>query len=107
MPDNLNHFQQLEAMVGVSVASSVISFLLKVQEGKKFSFFEFILHISFSALFGAIAFEIMYQEGIPFHWAGAICGMSGWLGTRVIRIAQIILAKKFGVSQEVFKDIDR
>ena len=67
----------------------------------------FVLHISFSALFGAIAFEIMYQEGIPFHWAGAICGMSGWLGTRVIRIAQIILAKKFGLNQEVFKDIER
>ena len=107
MPDNLNHFQQLEAMVGVSVASSVISFLLKVQEGKKFSFFEFVLHISFSALFGAIAFEIMYQEGIPFHWAGALCGISGWLGTRVIRIAQVIVAKKFGVAPDVFKDIDR
>lgn len=89
-----------------------LSYLLKVEEGKRFRWGEFALHTSISGVFGLIAYELLKYEGLPPEVAGALCGMAGWGGTRLIRIIEIILpriaaaiiSKKLGISKEDLKD---
>lgn len=80
-----------------------LSYLLKVEEGKVFSWREFILHILISAVFGLIAYEILCYQQLPPQVAGALCGVAGWGGTRLIRIFEIVVRKKLGVSKEDLK----
>lgn len=91
-----------------------LSYLLKVEEGKKFSWPEFALHTAISAVFGLITYELLSYEEFPPNVAGALCGVAGWGGTRLIRIIEIILPKivaaiirkKLGISKEDLKDDD-
>ena len=75
-----------------------LSYFLKVEEGHPFRWTEFILHTTISAVCGLITFEIM-----PPQVAGALCGMSGWMGTRLLRILEIVIRKKLGVTKEELK----
>ncbi len=91
-----------------------LSYLLKVEEGKPFSWREFALHTTISAVFGLIAYEVLSYEDFPPQVAGALCGVAGWGGTRLIRIFEILLpkiaaaiiSKKLGISKEDLKDDD-
>lgn len=91
-----------------------LSYLLKVEEGKKFSWPEFALHTTISAVFGLIAYELLSYEEFPPQVAGALCGVAGWGGTRLIRIIEIVLpriavaviSKKLNIDEEDLKDED-
>lgn len=103
MPDlfkNLSHEGFLLLGGGFAGLCGSLSYLLKVEEGKPFKWSEFLLHLAISAAFGVIAFEIMTFEHIPDEVAAGICGMSGWMGTRIARIIEIVIRKKLGISKQ-------
>lgn len=77
-----------------------LSYLLKVTEGQKFSWLEFILHILISSMCGFFTYQILNFYGVPPQVAGALCGMAGWMGTRFLRIIEIAFRKKLGVTKE-------
>lgn len=77
-----------------------LSYALKVQEGHVFKWGEFLIHILTSALFGLMAFEVLDAYGFPPQVSGAVCGMTGWMGTRFARIVEVVIRKKAGVSKE-------
>lgn len=77
-----------------------LSYLLKVEEGKPFSWREFALHTTISAVFGLIAYEILSYESFPPQVAGALCGVAGWGGTRLIRIFEVFFQKRLGVTKD-------
>lgn len=79
---------------------SSLSYLLKVEEGHPFKWREFALHISISAVFGLMTFEVLDFYGFPPQIAGAVCGAAGWMGTRLIRLLEIVVRKKLGVTKE-------
>ncbi|WP_302432100.1 phage holin family protein [uncultured Sutterella sp.] len=89
-----------------------LSYLLKIEEGKRFSWSEFALHTTISAVFGLIAYELLSYENFPPQVAGALCGVAGWGGTRLIRIIEIVLprivtaiiSKKLNIDEEDLKD---
>lgn len=81
-----------------------LSYLLKVEENRKFVWSEFILHTIISAVFGLIAFEILIFEGFPPELCGALCGMAGWFGTRIVKIIEIMIRKKLGITKREWKD---
>lgn len=89
-----------------------LSYLLKVEEGKPFSWREFALHTTISAAFGLITYELLSYEDFPPQVAGALCGVAGWGGTRLIRIFEIllpkiaaaVLRKKLGITKEDLKE---
>lgn len=76
-----------------------ISYMLKVVEGKKFGWVEFIIHIASSIIFGILAFELCSYLGVNDEYCGAMSGMAGWLGTRVARIFEILIYKKLGINK--------
>lgn len=77
-----------------------LSYGLKVEEGHKFTWREFVLHTLTSAVFGLMTYEILSYYGMPSQVSGALCGMAGWMGTRGARIAEIVIRKRAGVTKE-------
>lgn len=107
MPDfikGLSHTDALLVSGGFAGVCGSVSYLLKITEEKPFSWREFLLHVFASALFGLMAFEFASFEGMPNGMAGAIAGMAGWMGTRVARIAEVLLRKKTGLTKDDMKD---
>lgn len=77
-----------------------VSYLLKTTEGKPFKWSEFFIHVVASMIFGLLAFEFFSYEGVPDEFCGAISGSAGWLGTRVARLVEILVSRKFGIAPE-------
>ena len=103
MPDlirNLTHSDYLILGGGFAGLSGGVSYLLKNVEGKPFKWSEFFLHVLASMIFGLIAFEFASFEGVPDELCGAIAGCAGWLGTRIARIAEVLLLKRLGLQRK-------
>ena len=81
-----------------------LNYLLTVQEGKVFSWREFLLHGAISAVCGLISYEVLFYVFFPPQLCGALSGMAGWGGTRLIRLLEIVLEKRLGVTKE---DLDK
>ena len=99
------HIQLDDLQVGavVSLFSAIcgaLSYGLKVEEGKPFRWMEFIIHVSVSAICGLCTFELAAEYGLPSATAGALCGMSGWMGTRLVRLAEVALTDRLGLRKE-------
>lgn len=101
---DLSDGQILAAATGFAAICGWLSYLLKVQEGKAFTWREFLLHGAISAVCGLISYEVLFYEGFPPQLCGALSGMAGWGGTRLIRLAEIVIRKRLGVAKE---DLDK
>ena len=100
---DLSEGQILAAAGGFSAICGWLSYLLKVQEGKPFSWGEFFLHGAISAVCGLISYEVLAYEGFPPQLCGALSGLAGWGGTRAIRLAGIVARKRLGIDKEDLK----
>ena len=100
---NLKEFQMLGIAGSVAGLCGWLSYLLKVQEGKAFTWREFLLHGAISAVCGLISYEIFVYESLPPQLCGALSGLAGWGGTRVLRIIEVVITKRLGVSKEDLK----
>ena len=99
-------FSELQALLasgGFAAVCGWLSYLLTVQEGRPFLIREFLLHGAISAMCGLISYELLSYEGFPPNLCGALSGMAGWGGTRLIRLLEVVLQKKLGVSKEDLK----
>jgi hypothetical protein len=85
---------------GFAGVCGALSYLLKIEEGKRFKWSEFILHTATSAAFGYIAYEALLYKAFPPEYASALCGVAGYLGTRCVRIAELVIKKKLGISDD-------
>lgn len=109
---SMSDLQILGICGGFAGLCGSLSYLLKVEEGKRFSWREFVLHTTISAVFGLIAYEVLSYESFPPQVAGALCGVAGWGGTRLIRIVEIllpkiaaaVLRKKFGITKDDLRE---
>ena len=100
---NLNEFQMLGIAGSFAGMCGWLSYLLGVQEGKPFTWREFLLHGAISAVCGLISYEIFAYESFPPQLCGALSGLAGWGGTRVLRIIEVVITKRLGVSKEDLK----
>ncbi len=100
------HFQSLsDLQVGLLCfvfggACGGLSYGVKVTEGKPFRWGEFFIFCATSAVCGLCTFEVLDAYGAPSQVAGALCGMSGWMGTRLPRMVEALWLRKHGVSKE-------
>lgn len=100
---NLNEFQMLGIAGSFASVCGWLSYLLSVQEGKRFKWSEFFLHGAISAVCGLISYEILAYESLPPQLCGALSGLAGWGGTRVLRLIEIVVTKRLGVEKEDLK----
>ena len=88
---------------GFSGLCGSLSYMLKVQEGKPFKWSEFFIHTVASGTFGLMAYELLSYEGFSAEFSAIMCGMAGWMGTRVAHIEEILIRRKLGLSKEDMK----
>lgn len=100
---NWSHTEILGAVSGFSALCGSLHYLLKVEEGKPFSWRELILHIMISGVCGLIAYEILAYEGFPQELCGALSGLAGWGGTRLIRVLEIVINRRLGIDKDDLK----
>lgn len=87
--------------------SGGLSYLVKVREGQKFKWGEFFLHLAISAVAGVIAYHLLHYLSTPVDLAGALCGIAGWMGTRLMRIFEIIFLRRLGVEKEMLDEVNK
>ena len=97
---DLSDGQILAAAGGFATICGWLSYLLKVQEGKAFTWREFLLHGAISAVCGLICYEVLFYEGFPPQLCGAWSCMVGGGGTLVIRLREVVLQKRLGLDKE-------
>lgn len=109
VPTNLTELSDVGTAIVCSIiggTGGALSYALKVEEGKPWKWSEFFLHCGISAFAGWVMFQFSVYAGLPAGVAGAVCGVSGWMGTRAIRIAEVVIRKRAGVEKEDMKEGD-
>lgn len=101
---DFSEFQALAASTSFAAVCGWLNYLLSVQEGRAFSWGGMFIHCAISAMCGCISYELLAFEGFPPGVCGALSGMAGWGGTRLIRLVEIALAKRAGVTKEDLND---
>lgn len=85
---------------GFSGLLGALSYTLKTKEGKPFKWSEFCIHTIASGAFGLMAYELLFYEGFTPEFSAIMCGMAGFMGTRVARIGEILICKKLNIKKE-------
>ena len=99
-PDELKEFHVFGACVLWAGVCGTLSYLLKVQEGHVFRWTEFVLHTAASSVAGVIAYQLLPHWGAPPDLSGALCGLAGWMGTRAMKLFEILVLKKVEVDEK-------
>lgn len=105
-PEQWSEIRNISICSGFASISGGLSYLVKVREGKRFSWAEFVLHLGVSAVAGVIAYETLHYLDTPADLSGALCGIAGWMGTRMMRILEIFLVVKLGIGKTVLDQVN-
>lgn len=101
MPENLwQHSQQFGVSALFASLAGTVSYLTSVQDGKKFSWAGMMLDVTSSGLAGLVSCGILLHYQLDIEFTCAMCGVSGWLGTRFWKIVDLLVLKRVGVKKE-------
>lgn len=102
MPEKevITETQALAASGGFAALCGWLNYLLLIEEGREFSWGGMFLHCAISAVCGLISYEILTYEGFPPGFCGALSGLAGWGGTRVLRLIEIVVTKRTGIKKD-------
>lgn len=106
-PEQWSEMRHVLVSASFATVCGAISYLLKRKEGEKFKWTEFVLHLGASAIAGIIAYHIIHYAGMPPDLSGALCGVAGWFGTRVMRIFEVYFVNRLGLSKEILDEVNR
>lgn len=97
---DFSEIQALAASTGFAGLCGLLKYLASVQEGRPFTWRDMLLNGVISAACGAICYEVMAYEGFPYGLCGALSGMAGWGGTQLLKLIEVVVRKRLGVSKE-------
>ena len=100
----LSRWQISGICTAFGAVGGALNYWLKVTEGRAFSWTEFLAYTAMSAFSGFIAYECLDYLGLPAGLCAGLCGMSGWMGTRLLRIGEIYIRKKLDISKDDLND---
>lgn len=107
MPDNvLKEATNLCIAGGFAGLGGLLHYLLKVKEGARFEWGLMFLHMAISAFAGLIAFSGLTHYGADPTFAGSLSGVAGWMGTRFMRILEVVSYKKAEVKTEDVENVE-
>lgn len=90
----MSRVQIAEVCAAFAAVGGFLNYWVKVTEGRSFSVREVIVYTAVSAFAGFMAFELLDYLGFPPGVCAALCGMAGWMGTRLLRIGEAIVRNK-------------
>ena len=104
-PDYLKDINELGVCGGFAGVGGALAYLVKVQEGKPFTWGGFLLQIAVSSLAGVIAFKFLHAYGVSSDLTAALCGLSGWMGITILKIAEKLII--FTISKRAGVDVTK
>ena len=108
MPETVSKELANLCVAGVFASlGGLLHYLLKVKEGAKFEWGLMFLHMAISAFAGLIAFSGLTHYGADPTFAGSLSGVAGWMGTRFMRILEVVSYKKAEVKKEDVENVER
>lgn len=102
-PEQFNEVRDASLVTAFASITGCLSYLVQVYEGKQFSWIGFALHFMVSAVAGFITYLMLHSWSTPADLAGALCGIAGWMGTRMMRIFEILAYRRYGIDPTVTK----
>ncbi len=107
-PEQWSEIRDVALCSTFAAVSGALSYLVKVREGQMFKWGEFFLHFAVSALAGIVAYHVLHYLNVPVDLAGALCGIAGWSGTRLMRVLEIIMLMRVsGGKDDVIEKADQ
>lgn len=97
---DMSRVQIAEVCAAFAAVGGFLNYWVKVTEGRSFSVREVVVYTATSAFAGFMAFELLDYLGFPPGVCAALCGMAGWMGTRLLRIGEAIIAQKADKAKE-------
>ena len=95
---SLNNLQTLGIVGLFSAFCNSLHYLLMVQEGRPFKWYEMLLNAIISFVLGVVVYEfVIYYTGVPPEIAGGLSGMFGWHARLVLELSGIVISRKFNV----------
>ena len=99
----IQHLHEFAVDIGISTAFAglcgALAYGVKREEGKPFKWSEFLLHTAISAVCGAISFVLLHDLcGFAPTVCGSLSGISGWMGTRLLRLVEAYLTKRLSAN---------
>ncbi len=90
-----NVWQELMIASLMGGLGGVFYYLTSIEEGKKFSWFSFILNTFISAFSGLFAYIcIRHLAGLDPDVCSCFSGVAGWMGTRLWKLVELRVTKK-------------
>ena len=95
----IQHLHEFATDIGISAGFAglcgALAYAVKHEEGKPFKFSEFLLHTVISAICGAVSFILLHDLcGFEPTVCGGLSGISGWMGTRLLRLIEAFITKR-------------
>lgn len=84
---------------GFAVICGCIRYMTSVEAGREFSWRALLTEGASSGAIGAMAFGVVSSYEIAPGYEGAVCGMAGWLGAVLAKVALAALMKHLGVTK--------
>lgn len=100
MEQQITNWQEWMIVAGFAACGGGLHYGLKVKEGRKFVFWELCLHMGISAFAGLISFSGLTHFGADPTFAGSLSGVAGWMGTRFLRIGELLVYRKTETNKE-------
>jgi len=74
--------------------------LLSRKDKRKLKWGRIFSEIFISAFAGLMVLLVSGALGLSGSWIGALCGMAGWMGARVLDLLEKPVSKKLGIDSE-------
>ena len=97
---DMSRVQIAEVCAAFAAVGGFLNYWVKVTEGRSFSVREVVVYTATSAFAGFMAFELLDYLGFPPGVCAALCGMAGWMGTRLLRIGEAVIKNKVDVEKK-------
>ncbi len=97
---DMSRVQIAEVCAAFAAVGGFLNYWVKICEGRPFSAREVVVYTAVSAFAGFMAFELLDFFGFPPGVCAALCGMSGWMGTRLLRIGEAMIRNRAEVTKE-------
>jgi hypothetical protein len=78
----------------VAMLGGIVSFMKKVKEGQQWRLVDFLIELTTAAFAGIITAYLCQWAGVPFQGTVALAGIAGHMGTKLITLAELVVANQ-------------
>lgn len=81
--------------------------LLNAKDSEKLKLGKILSELFISGFAGIMVLMLAHASGLSGDWVGLICGISGWIGPRILETITKIVEKATGIGLDEQKDKDK